>query len=180
MRRPCCQTSEDTGTDTMRWKWQEMSERHRWVSRLFRRTTRVITLLPHEFPRPSSQNWEVTKKSSAVPKIYLRWQSFEKANHPGGVTSPPVPTVGPSNRIWTSIHPYHATSSLLELRGDGKNRPRRKIHQDDGALRPRGTPVPIDIKNEKGEIIRARRGADNCWCHDGVKRDHPSGIYGDV
>ena len=131
-------------------------------------------------PRTSARNWEVPTKSSAVPKIHRRWRSLKKANHHSGWISFNVPTGGPADRIWASVLPYHNTTYLLEIRDDRRNRPGRKFHKYYGALWPCDTSSPIDQKIGKGERIWVSREAENFWCHDGVKRYHPSDTDGDV
>ena len=113
-------------------------------------------------------------------KIHCRWWSFEKVNHHGVTTSLTVSTGGPADRICTGVRPYHDTASLIEIQENRRNRPRRKFLKDDGALQTRRILLPIDRTIEKGERIHVSKGADDCWCHDGVKRDHPSGTDGDV
>ena len=131
-----------------------------------------------KLPKTSAWNWKLPKKPSTVSKIHRRGWSLTKSGCHRGGTSLPVPTGGTANRLRTDVHTHHDSTPFLKLRVDRQNRPRGKCSEDDGALRPRGTPCLIDRKIEKGEIIRVIRRTDYFWRHDGVQRDHPFGADG--
>ena len=82
--------------------------------------------------------------------------------------------------IWVSNGPRYAATSLQVIRDDWQNLPWRKCSQDDGDIWPRRTPRPPHRPSKKGEGIFKGGKADNFQCHDGVKRDHPSGRNGNI
>ena len=83
-------------------------------------------------------------KPSSVSQVHLRGRRFEESDCHGGGTSLPVPTGGLVDRFWTSNGTHHATAYFLKLRGDQRDQNRGESSQDDGSLRPHGTPCPTD------------------------------------
>ena len=177
---PCRRTLKGVVTDTMHWLCQVRTMHQRQVLRLCRHTTWVVTCLIYETPKTKRPELKIPEKLSAVSKIHRCWWMFEKSNHHGSGTSLSASTVGPDNRIRTSVWPYHSTAFIMEIQYDRQNRPGGKFCQDDGSLWPRRAPGLIDRTMEKVYRICAIRGVNDCWHHDGFKRDHPSVTYVNV
>ena len=97
-------------------------------------TTQAITRQQWEPPKNKCSELKSYDKPSAIQEINRRGRSRKKADYHGGGTSPPVPTGGPVDRIFTGVSAHHTIASIYKMRGDRLNRPRVKCNECDGAL----------------------------------------------
>ena len=141
-----------------------------------------IRLCPHTTQSINHQQWEPPNSKRSELKSFdntecsledtLLWTDTLKANRHSDGTSIPFPTGVPANKIWTGFGTSYATTYLHKLQDKRRNRPISKCGEDDGTLRPCGTPFNIDQTVGKRQKICACRRAYYCSRDNGVKRDH--------
>ena len=98
--------------------------------------------------------------------------ALKKEDRHGGVTSLTIPTDGLVDRFWTGFRACYATTFIYLLRSNVKNWPQGNHGKSDGALWPRGTPIPYYQEIGKRERVCACRRAVNWWHDNGVQRDN--------